>query len=327
MPLLTKINTNVIADNAVTAAKTSGTAEQELTTSANIDLSGTTTGQKLQLGDAFTLTGDLTVNHDLVLGKVRDDGTGQSLTGDGKTLTGTGTLTMGSSFEGEPKAGRVNFETLTGGSIGSAVTGGTGLAPQIPISFTVGHTTFTGGTAWFDTAGNYLGVDTDAPFSAGQVITRWKVRESNNVVNCDIWFLVMEQSTTATNKYYVVAGWKFHQAAARGGIIQEFHVANAIMTVGNVLSDNGFQIPSTSFGTNGNGAYYLGVLGADDRQGGDKNGAIFADSGSGGQIDYVVSSNAGFPGYPDAITLSTAEFTMQATNEGLNFHIQASGYR
>ena len=129
MPLLTKINTNVIADNAVTAAKTSGTAEQELTTSANIDLSGTTTGQKLQLGDAFTLTGDLTVNHDLVLGKVRDDGTGQSLTGDGKTLTGTGTLTMGSAFEGEPKAGRVNFETLTGGSIGSAVTGGAGLTP------------------------------------------------------------------------------------------------------------------------------------------------------------------------------------------------------
>ena len=123
MPLLTKINTNVIADNAVTAAKTSGTAEQELTTSANIDLSGTTTGQKLQLGDAFTLTGDLTVNHDLVLGKVRDDGTGQSLTGDGKTLTGTGTLTMGSSFEGGQLGRDDKTTSVTGlpGVLGSDV--------------------------------------------------------------------------------------------------------------------------------------------------------------------------------------------------------------
>ena len=120
MPLLTKINTNVIADNAVTAAKTSGTAEQELTTSANIDLSGTTTGQKLQLGDAFTLTGDLTVNHDLVLGKVRDDGTGQSLTGDGKTLTGTGTLTMGGSLEGGEKDRDVTTAKISDGAVSLA---------------------------------------------------------------------------------------------------------------------------------------------------------------------------------------------------------------
>ena len=144
MPLLTKINTNVIADNAVTAAKTSGTAEQELTTSANIDLSGTTTGQKLQLGDAFTLTGDLTVNHDLVLGKVRDDGTGQSLTGDGKTLTGTGTLTMGSSYEGEPKAGRVTSVDGMTGTLGSGVTGNPALNLSNATQFPAGHVIKTG---------------------------------------------------------------------------------------------------------------------------------------------------------------------------------------
>ena len=124
MPLLTKINTNVIADNAVTAAKTAPSAEEEsglgLNSAATGNLTGTISTQQLQLADAFTLTGDLTVNDDLVLGKVRDDGTGQSITGDGKTLTGTGTLTMGGSFEGGEQLGREK-------SIGSGVTGGSGL--------------------------------------------------------------------------------------------------------------------------------------------------------------------------------------------------------
>ena len=104
MPVLTKINTNVIADDAITAAKTAPSAEEEsgglgLSTAAAGNLTGTISTQQLQLADAFTLTGDLTVNDDLILGKVRDDGTGQSITGSGKTLTGTGTLTMGSYLE------------------------------------------------------------------------------------------------------------------------------------------------------------------------------------------------------------------------------------
>ena len=67
------------------------------------NLSGTITNQQLHFGTAFTLTDDLTVNGDLTLAKVRDDGLGQSITGSGRTLTGTGTLTMGSYVEGEPK--------------------------------------------------------------------------------------------------------------------------------------------------------------------------------------------------------------------------------
>ena len=127
MPVLTKINTNVIADNAITAAKTASSAEEEsglgLNTAATGNLTGTISTQQLQLADAFTLTGDLTVNDDLVLGKVRDDGTGQSITGDGKTLTGTGTLTMGSSLEGGEQLGREKSIGGLTGELGSAVTG------------------------------------------------------------------------------------------------------------------------------------------------------------------------------------------------------------
>ena len=102
MPVLTKINTNVIADNAITAAKTATSAEEEaspgLKSPATADLTGTISSQQLQLADAFTLTGDLTVNDELVLGKIRDDSTGQTLThtaATNRTLTGTGTITMG----------------------------------------------------------------------------------------------------------------------------------------------------------------------------------------------------------------------------------------
>ena len=116
MPVLTKINTNSIADDAVTGAKIPAGAVQASEIAAggvsgadigylgdgSGNLSGTITNQQLHFGSAFTLTDDLTVNGDVTLGKVRDDGTGQSITGDGKTLTGTGTLTMGSSVEGEP---------------------------------------------------------------------------------------------------------------------------------------------------------------------------------------------------------------------------------
>ena len=135
MPVLTKINTNVIADNAVTAAKIpAGAVDSDIgvgsvTAShiaadavgsselandavlpANIaylgdgtgNLSGTITGQQLRLGTTFTLTDTLTVNGDLTLSKVRADGTGQSLTQDSsanRTLTGTGTLRMGHATE------------------------------------------------------------------------------------------------------------------------------------------------------------------------------------------------------------------------------------
>ena len=156
MPVLTKINTNVIADDAVTAAKIPtdalgatdiaanaiGTSElaDAAVLPANIaylgdgsgNLSGTITNQQLHFGSAFTLTDDLTVNGDVTLGKVRDDGTGQSITGDGKTLTGTGTLTMGSSFEGgqpgrDDKTAATTSLTGLPGVIGSDVTGFTGI--------------------------------------------------------------------------------------------------------------------------------------------------------------------------------------------------------
>ena len=146
MPVLTKINTNVIADNAVTAAKIPagavgaseipagavGSSEiaDDAVLPANIaylgdgtgKLSGTLTGQQLRLGTAFTLTDDLTVNGDLTLSKVRADGTGQSLTQDSsanRTITGTGTIRMGHATEKTSIAGFTGIldPTVTGQTV------------------------------------------------------------------------------------------------------------------------------------------------------------------------------------------------------------------
>ena len=149
---LDKITTDIIADDAVTAAKiVAGAVEVDIragsVTGDKIgylgdgtgNLSGTITNQQLHFGSAFTLTDNLTVNGDLTLGKVRDDGTGQSITGSGKTLSGTGTLTMGSSFEGEPKGGRWESATTLGDITTGDITSGnvtvTGdIVPSTPLS-------------------------------------------------------------------------------------------------------------------------------------------------------------------------------------------------
>jgi len=116
MPILTKLHTNAIADDAVTAAKTASSAELELSSPASADLSGTVSVQQLRLADAFTVTSDLTVNDELVLGKLTDDGTGQTLTGSGKTITGTGTITMGSVV-----TSKRSIDGLSGGTLSSKV--------------------------------------------------------------------------------------------------------------------------------------------------------------------------------------------------------------
>ena len=157
------VGTTNIADDAVTAAKTAPSAEEEsglgLNSAATGNLTGTISTQQLQLADAFTLTGDLTVNDDLILGKVRDDGTGQSLTGSGKTLTGTGTLTMGSSIVRDDRDISANGMS---GTLGSGVTG----SPALNL----GASTFPAGHVVQTTVPN-RGVSTSTGSSGASVIT------------------------------------------------------------------------------------------------------------------------------------------------------------
>jgi len=106
------------------------------------NLSGTITNQQLHFGTAFTLTDDLTINGDVTLAKVRDDGLGQSITGSGRTLTGTGTLTMGNYVEGGQTSRDDAVTSVTGltGVMESSVTGipAAGITGVLPVGVTGG---------------------------------------------------------------------------------------------------------------------------------------------------------------------------------------------
>jgi len=125
-----------ITDNGNATALTIGADEgltingslQQLT---NRNLSGTYSSHELFIADGFTLTGNITVNEDIVLTKLSDDGNTLTLTTDGnsQTITGSG------SIEASTLA-QTPVTSLTGmtGELGSVVTG----SPALNLSNTTG---------------------------------------------------------------------------------------------------------------------------------------------------------------------------------------------
>ena len=167
-----------ITDNGNATALTIGADEgltingslQQLT---NRNLSGTYSSHELFIADGFTLTGNITVNEDIVLTKLSDDGNTLTLTTDGtsRTITGTGSIeastiaqtpvtsvtgmtgVLNSAVTGELNSAITGSPAIhlnnTVGTIPSAVTGGTGLTPTIdfawassPLSRSGNYTTF-----------------------------------------------------------------------------------------------------------------------------------------------------------------------------------------
>ena len=116
MPVLTKINSNVIADDAITGDKVAGNTYLSNTATENI--SGTYSENRLYTSDAYTLSGNSTINSHITLSSVKPN-SDVVLTADGaRTITGTGTLSGGSLFAPQ----RVTLTGMTG-ELGSAVTG------------------------------------------------------------------------------------------------------------------------------------------------------------------------------------------------------------
>ena len=122
MPVLTKINTNSIAEDAITGDKFAGDAYLSNTATQNI--SGTYSENRLYTSDAYTLSANTTVNSNVILNTVKGDDTDIVLTSGGAyTITGTGVLSGGS------VVAKTNTD-LAGmtGELGSVVTGGSGLS-------------------------------------------------------------------------------------------------------------------------------------------------------------------------------------------------------
>ena len=132
MPVLTKINTNAIADDAVTGDKFSGSGYLENTT--NQDLSGTYSDKRLYTSDAYTVTGDVNVTGHLALGSVADEDIVITQDSTERTITGSGTLESGK-LVNDPQ--RTSVTGMTG-ELGSVVTG----SPNLNLgnaTFPAGH--------------------------------------------------------------------------------------------------------------------------------------------------------------------------------------------
>ena len=116
MPVLTKINTNSIAEDAITGDKFAG--DTYLANTANQNISGTYSENRLYTSDAYTLSGNATVNSHLTLSSVKSTGDVVLTAGGAYTITGTGVLSGGSLLAKE----RSDLTGMTG-ELGSVVIG------------------------------------------------------------------------------------------------------------------------------------------------------------------------------------------------------------
>ena len=116
MPVLTKINTNSIAEDAITGDKFA--ADTYLANTATQNISGTYSENRLYTSDAYTLSGNATVNSHLTLSSVKPTVDVVLTAGGAYTLTGSGVLEGGSLLSKE----RTNLTGMTG-ELESAVTG------------------------------------------------------------------------------------------------------------------------------------------------------------------------------------------------------------
>ena len=125
MPVLTKINSNVIADDAITGDMLGSSAYLANTATQNI--SGTYSESRMYTSDAYTLSGNATINSNLILSTVKPNTNVVLTAGGAYTLTGTGVLSGGSLL-----APQRNDLTNMTGELGSTVTG----APALNLGVT-----------------------------------------------------------------------------------------------------------------------------------------------------------------------------------------------
>ena len=94
MPVLTKINTNSIAEDAITGDMLGASAY--LANTANQNISGTYSENRLYTSDAYTLSANATINSHLTLSSVKPTADVVLTASGAYTITGTGVLSAGS---------------------------------------------------------------------------------------------------------------------------------------------------------------------------------------------------------------------------------------
>ena len=131
---------------------------------------GTYNTDRLYRSSTATVTGDITLSNNLVLARITDKGNNVTLTSDGTTriITGSGKIESGNIVTTNPG----NFTGMTG-TIGSGVTGGSGLTPLQSL---------TSKTAVASTSGTYIDF-TSIPSWAKQITVMLNGVSTNGTSN------------------------------------------------------------------------------------------------------------------------------------------------
>ena len=234
MPVLTKINSNVIADDAISGDKLGGSAYLANSTTQNI--TGTYSENRLYTSDAYTLSGNATVNSELILSSVKPNTDVVLTAGGAYTITGTGVLSGGDMY------GR---NTLTGmtGELGSAVTGApalTGGTLGSNVGFPAGHVikhsyvTLGADVARHGATGNYtMWTPTYTPTggSGTRIITNFHVAFATYDLNdqsAELKFkydITGDNITNLTDQYNTY--WNSVMTEGTGGTVQRLYVGSS----------------------------------------------------------------------------------------------------
>jgi len=194
MPVLTKINTNSIAEDAITGDKFAGDAY--LSNTANQNISGTYSENRLYTSDAYTLSGNATINSHLTLSSVKPTADVVLTASGAYTLTGTGVLSAGSLLAKE----RTDLTGMTG-ELGSTVTG----TPAI-----TGLGTVTSGT-----------LGSGVSFPSGHITNVFRFTHTTGVYYTEATSFSIAQNpfsfSAVSGRYYIIAGTAYTSQYRSGG--------------------------------------------------------------------------------------------------------------
>ena len=205
-----------ISEDAITGEKFA--ADTYLANTTNQNISGTYSENRMYTSDAYTLSGNATVNANLVLSSVKEDGSDIVLTASGAyTITGTGVLVAGGDIHGKTPE---NFGQIT--SAENITASSIVLTPSSTPSTTEGTMYYDStsdkvvvynGTAW-EQVSNLIGFEAKA---TGGHITNYTIGSTNYVAHTFLKSGVFTPTSSFNIDYLIVAGGGAGGGNAGGG--------------------------------------------------------------------------------------------------------------
>ena len=237
-------------DVANAGHSTTATTADTISQKTSIDLSGTYSTHQLLVADAYNFAGDLTVNDNLILGKLSDDGNDFVLEGS-HTLQGTGQLEAG--YISSSGIGSVDGMT---GTLGSGITLGSGVIGTLGtgVTFPVGQVIQTFWDEWApDYNPNMDITGANDPMGSDLEVTITP-KSTSNVLNVRCFIPDLYNHSAATRS--LMAGFRYSTSSGFSGSVKlgtkqfpashELYNSTSVAMLGNLSYEVWIAPPTTS---------------------------------------------------------------------------------